>query len=525
MKKSIKEINLKSKEKINKTEKNIIINNKMKLIMNIINNSIFPRLYNKYNIKRYFRIIFIILTYPIQYYTQCTPVKILLLVINIIVIILIKNIFQLINIFLIKYNLLIERNKGFFIGSIIIILSLLLINKETPEFYYNKSSKFSKEFILKVKDITIYNYNHIILTIWLIFNRLFYGNLEKMKDFKGLKIEEFDNRDFKLKNKGRNFLNKLYYKLIGEDLFKEYNKNIKDYSKKDIIILIIHGINSSSNSKTIRSLIYNIPLISISINLRGQRNSIPLPINDYSIPHLGFYNDVIIGIEYINKQFPNLDIIILGCSLGGNLTINAISNLINKSTSLINYKSNKIIGSIILSPALDFEFYETKLDSTIKNLFINSYIKKLKEFYKKNTFLLLNKKEKEFNIKNNLFSYNNISEYAINKLERINNCISLQELDSVLLNDYNENYSSIYEYYRDSSCIHKFKEISIPILIVHSENDNILPSIIPFDDIIKPNSNLIYCKLKYGAHLLYYTPTGEFSLGNLIYQFIKSLSI
>tara|TARA_R110001592_G_scaffold173791_1_gene412498 strand:+ start:53 stop:634 length:582 start_codon:yes stop_codon:yes gene_type:complete len=134
------------------------------------------------------------------------------------------------------------------------------------------------------------------------------------------------------------------------------------------IVLLIHGLEGSSDSKYIASNVNHLNnegLDTVSFNLRGCSGEDNLLLSTY---HSGKTEDVRFVVNYLLENYNYKNIIIIGFSLGGNLTLKYIGE---ESTTI----SPLIKGGIAVSVPIDIGSAEIEMDKLKNKLFMEMFLK------------------------------------------------------------------------------------------------------------------------------------------------------
>lgn len=289
-----------------------------------------------------------------------------------------------------------------------------------------------------------------------------------------------------------------YMRLIILDLSKKLNKNTLLKMKKsndfknemgscDSIIesmcaapkreniLLIHGLNGTSNSTYIKGMA-NVFIERgcrvFCFNVRGAL--IPPTTNMFN--HIGMTSDVDHIVNYILANYEG-NLSIIGFSMGANWVGKLLGD--RKNFDRIN------MGICVCCP-FDFE--------SLKNLVGKNIFRKVLYYG-----MVLNYKRY---LKRSLANPMDFSK-----------CRSIEEVDSKLLNDVYK-CDSLKDYYRKSSCVRVLENITIPTLFLSATDDPIIPkNIIPVA-LASKNPNLSFILTK-GGHLGFFN-NGEKTLAETL---------
>ncbi|SHN09508.1 YheT family hydrolase [Polaribacter sp. KT 15] len=146
-----------------------------------------------------------------------------------------------------------------------------------------------------------------------------------------------------------------------------------DFSKvgSKNLVLLIHGLEGSSQSKYIISSVNHLNskgLDTVSLNLRSCSGEDNLLLDTY---HSGKTEDVDYVIKHINTNYNYDSIVIIGFSLGGNLTLKYLGEYQEKL-------SNIVKGGIAVSVPIDITSAEKELDKFKNRLYVEVFFKTLK---------------------------------------------------------------------------------------------------------------------------------------------------
>ncbi|WP_299060647.1 alpha/beta fold hydrolase [uncultured Polaribacter sp.] len=137
------------------------------------------------------------------------------------------------------------------------------------------------------------------------------------------------------------------------------------------LVLLIHGLEGSSNSRYMVSTSKHLNkkgLDTVCFNLRGCSGDDNLLIGTY---HSGKTEDVDFVVKYLLKNYAYENIIIVGFSLGGNLTLKYLGE---KSEAI----SNKIKGAVAVSVPIDIASAEKELEKLKNKLYLEVFFKTMK---------------------------------------------------------------------------------------------------------------------------------------------------
>tara|TARA_R110001583_G_scaffold41445_1_gene131901 strand:+ start:978 stop:1946 length:969 start_codon:yes stop_codon:yes gene_type:complete len=246
-----------------------------------------------------------------------------------------------------------------------------------------------------------------------------------------------------------------------------------DFSIKnaETIVIAMHGLEGSSKSTYIISVINYLNLNNIdcvAVNFRGcsgEDNN-----NAYSY-NSGKTDDVSLIINYILTTYNYKNIVLLGYSMGGNITLKYIGET---SKIPLNVK-----GAIGISVPCDLEGSSNALSKWHNAIYLNRFMLTLKQ----KSFLKLKK-----------FPNCNLTK------EAIINAKTFQDFDSAVTAPL-FGYKNAQDYWSKCSSKQFLKEIEHPTLIINALDDSFLSeSCHPYKE-AENNKNLTFEASKYGGHV------------------------
>lgn len=139
----------------------------------------------------------------------------------------------------------------------------------------------------------------------------------------------------------------------------------------DTLVLLIHGLEGSSDSKYITGTIKelnNVGLDAVCFNLRGCSGEDNLILPTY---HSGKTEDVDFVVNHLLDVCDFNNLIIVGFSLGGNLTLKYMGEFANNLSS-------KIKGAIATSVPIDITSAEKEMDKLKNKFYMEIFFKTMK---------------------------------------------------------------------------------------------------------------------------------------------------
>ncbi|OGS73463.1 MAG: hypothetical protein A3F91_00500 [Flavobacteria bacterium RIFCSPLOWO2_12_FULL_35_11] len=241
--------------------------------------------------------------------------------------------------------------------------------------------------------------------------------------------------------------------------------------ESDTLVLALHGLEGSSQSKYIVSVLNYLNLQNIdgaALNFRGCSgvdNNKP-----YSY-HSGKTDDVDLAITYFSAQNKYRNIFLLGYSMGGNVALKYMGT--NKNLP------PEIKGAIAISVPCDLKGSAVALESLSNILYQNMFMKTLKE--------------------KSLLKLNKFPEANLNK-EAIVNAKTFKDFDNVVTAPL-FGFKNAEDYWEKNSSKQFIPEICKPTLLINALDDSFLSeSCFPFSE--TQNHKKVYFETpKYGGHV------------------------
>jgi len=239
----------------------------------------------------------------------------------------------------------------------------------------------------------------------------------------------------------------------------------------DTLVLALHGLEGSSQSKYIISVLNYLNLQNIdgaAINFRGcggEDNNKP-----YSY-HSGKTDDVDLSITYFLSLNKYRNIFLLGYSMGGNVALKYMGTSKNMP--------NEIKGAAAISVPCDLKGSAIALESLHNTLYQNMFIKTLKE--------------------KSLLKFNKFPQANLNK-EAIVNAKTFKDFDNAVTAPL-FGYKNAEDYWGNNSSKQFIPEICKPTLLINALDDSFLSeSCFPFSE-AENNQKVYFEAPKYGGHV------------------------
>ncbi len=137
------------------------------------------------------------------------------------------------------------------------------------------------------------------------------------------------------------------------------------------LVLLIHGLEGSSKSRYIASTSNHLNqkgLDTVCFNLRSCSGEDNLLLSTY---HSGKTEDIAFVIEHLLKNYNYNNIVLVGFSLGGNLTLKYLGEYQEKLSS-------RIKGGVAISVPVDITSAEQEMDKIKNKLYVEIFFKTLK---------------------------------------------------------------------------------------------------------------------------------------------------
>ncbi len=210
------------------------------------------------------------------------------------------------------------------------------------------------------------------------------------------------------------------------------------------IVILLHGLQGSTNSHYINSMMHDIyqqtNWTALALNLRGCGQDKQRSPRQY---HGGDTEDIKFILNLVKQRYPTQPVAIVGYSLGGNMLLKLFGEL--------NYH-NLCETGVAVSPPFDMKKCALKVQKGINTFYDKIFLDDIKDS-------LLNK-----------FTLNQDPDVLRLRLNKLN---SLLDYDTHISAP-THGYGSVDEYYQDVSSQHYLKKIRKPTLIVLSTDDPIV---------------------------------------------------
>lgn len=280
------------------------------------------------------------------------------------------------------------------------------------------------------------------------------------------------------KENTKKYSNKNTMESISNNLMN-LNRNLKPSDGFKYNVLLIHGLNGSSNSTYIKGMA-NIFLVKncrvFCFNARGSGGLEPTT-NLFS--HVGLFSDVKIVIKHILDNYPE-DLCIIGFSMGSNWLATSMGD-----ETFEEHNSKRIKLCVGICCPFDFIKLRETMCTTIYRRIMQYFLTaNYKRYIKRST---------------------------VDKIT-FKGCRLITDVDKRLMELIKIDFSD--EFYRTSSCRTHLQNIKVPFLFLNTSDDPVIPEeVIPVEECLKnPNITLIIIK---GGHLGFFT-NGQMTMAEII---------
>lgn len=271
-----------------------------------------------------------------------------------------------------------------------------------------------------------------------------------------------------------------------------------DFSKVNSskIVIIIHGLEGSSDSKYVQSLsqvLNENNYDALALNLRGCSGGPNRLLSSY---HSGKTDDLEGVISYLETQFFYEEIAIVGYSLGGNMTLKYLGEKGNQI-------SKKVKSTVTISVPCDLKGCSESLSKFWNTLYMQQFLITLKE----KALLKLNAFPDSFLHKE--------------KIQKIKNFYDFDNLYTAPAHG----FKNAFDYWEKCSSRQFIPQIKIPTLLLTAQDDPFLSaSCFPITE-AKENKYFSLEITKYGGHVGFndnFSKPKSFWLENRILEFLKN---
>jgi uncharacterized protein len=216
-----------------------------------------------------------------------------------------------------------------------------------------------------------------------------------------------------------------------------------DYANRATLVLV-HGLEGSSESFYIVGLAEKALAAGanvVRLNLRNCGGTLHLTPTLYNA---GLSADIVRVVEYLAKERGLSDLFLIGYSLGGNLVL--------KASAELGELSDRVSGTIAVSPPIDLESCVQALESKSNRIYELAFLWSLKQKIRQKEKLYPNR-------------------FPIAKLDKVK---SVREFDDAFTAP-DGGYGTADRYYRDASSKPMLGSIPVPTLIITAQDDPLVP--------------------------------------------------
>jgi len=214
--------------------------------------------------------------------------------------------------------------------------------------------------------------------------------------------------------------------------------------QSDKLVIISHGLEGDSHRGYMKGMAKSFNRSgydAIAWNFRGCSGEINKSRRMY---HSGATDDLDIVVKYALAQGKYKEIVMVGFSLGGNLTLRYLGE---KNSGI----SDKIKSGIVFSVPLDLHAGSLQISAPGNILYSKRFLKKLR-----------------VKIRSKAAQYPDIN---IAQLDKINSLFEFDEKYTAPIHG----FDGAVDYYTKCSSLNNLEEITIPTLVVNAKNDPFLP--------------------------------------------------
>ena len=238
------------------------------------------------------------------------------------------------------------------------------------------------------------------------------------------------------------------------------------------LVIISHGLEGSMESSYILGLVktlFDSGVASLTWNMRGCGTT---PNRLKTWYHSGYSSDLRIIVNTTRSLFPNTQLILIGISIGGNITVKYLGEEAAQATQ------NGIVGAAIVSAPLDLKGSALTLALPSRRLYMQYLLRSLKK--------RIYQKHAQF-----------AQDISIETLEQIRSFYEFDSLYTAPLHG----FATVEEYWHVSSGLHFLPRISVPTLLLTAQDDPFLsPSCIPNQDSIQ-SPHILLETPEHGGHV------------------------
>lgn len=240
--------------------------------------------------------------------------------------------------------------------------------------------------------------------------------------------------------------------------------------QSDKLVIISHGLEGDSHRGYMKGMAKSFNRSgydAIAWNFRGCSGEINKSRRMY---HSGATDDLDIVVKYALAQGKYKEIVMVGFSLGGNLTLRYLGE---KNSGI----SDKIKSGIVFSVPLDLHAGSLQISAPGNILYSKRFLKKLR-----------------VKIRSKAAQYPDIN---IAQLDKINSLFEFDEKYTAPIHG----FDGAVDYYTKCSSLNNLEEITIPTLVVNAKNDPFLPQECYPTGLLKSHENVFLEVPELGGHV------------------------
>lgn len=266
---------------------------------------------------------------------------------------------------------------------------------------------------------------------------------------------------------------------------------IKSQNKR--LVILSHGLEGNSSSQYIIAMANLMSQNDFDVCALNYRSCSGEMNHTKTMYHSGFTDDLHMIVDDMSKKYE--EIFLVGFSLGGNMNL-------KYTTDEVYPIKDTIKGVISVSAPIDLEASSKRISSWYNYQYQYNFLKTLKE-------------------KMRIKAHMHPEVININDLDKVKTLIDFDEYFTGPLHD----FAGAKGYYNHCNALQYLDNVTVPTLLISSEDDPFLTeSCIP-KNIAKSNKDLYLLATKYGGHVGFTTFGSEFYwLDYKILEFVKSIS-
>ncbi|MCH3881962.1 MULTISPECIES: YheT family hydrolase [Tenacibaculum] len=267
------------------------------------------------------------------------------------------------------------------------------------------------------------------------------------------------------------------------------------FTNSESIVLLIHGLEGSSESHYMVStanLLNNNGFDTVCLNLRGCSGEDNLLLQTY---HSGKTDDVKFTVDYLVENYNYKQIVVVGFSLGGNMTLKYLGEFAKTLPK-------EIKGGVAVSVPIDITTSQVEMNKLKNKLYMQEFMRTMK-------IKLLEKAEKfpDYTLDKKLL-------YKATKFRHIEKQFTVPVFG----------FKNSEDYWEKASCKPYIPKINVPSLLINAKDDSFLSKeCYPFEE--AENSTLFhFMQPKYGGHVGFinsFKAQENYWLENKIVSFVK----